>query len=141
MTLSVSKTYAGTGAPEGALIATQGSVYERTDGGTGTTFYVKESGSSSTGWRAIPGAVSSAYTQTYATASRTQSNPTAAALTVTDGTGTNDGTIGAITADASVIAAVQEIAAMVAKIITDHANTKQVLNSVIDDLQTISLLG
>lgn len=33
------------------------------------------------------------------------------ALTVSDGTGTNDGTIGAITADASVIAAVQEIAA------------------------------
>jgi len=33
------------------------------------------------------------------------------ALTVTDGAGTNDGTIGAITADASVIAAVQELAA------------------------------
>jgi len=33
------------------------------------------------------------------------------ALTVTDGTGTNDGTIGAITADASVIAAIQELAA------------------------------
>lgn len=33
------------------------------------------------------------------------------ALTVADGAGTNDGTIGAITADASVIAAVQELAA------------------------------
>jgi hypothetical protein len=41
-----------------------------------------------------------------------------AALTVTDGAGTNDGTIGAITADASVIAAVQEIAAKIAAIIT-----------------------
>lgn len=42
----------------------------------------------------------------------------ATALTVTDGAGTNDGTIGAITADASVIAAVQEIAAKIATIIT-----------------------
>jgi hypothetical protein len=40
------------------------------------------------------------------------------ALTVTDGAGTNDGTIGAITADASVIAAVQEIAAKIATLIT-----------------------
>lgn len=40
-----------------------------------------------------------------------------AALTVTDGVGTNDGTIGAITADASVIAAVQELAAKINAII------------------------
>lgn len=36
-----------------------------------------------------------------------------AALTVADGVGTNDSTIGAITADASVIAAIQELAAKV----------------------------
>lgn len=35
------------------------------------------------------------------------------ALTVADGAGTNDGTVGAITADASVIAAVQELAAKI----------------------------
>ena len=35
------------------------------------------------------------------------------ALTVADGAGTNDGTIGAITGDASVIAAVQELAAKI----------------------------
>lgn len=41
-----------------------------------------------------------------------------AALTVSDGTGTNDGTIGAITGDASVIAAVQELAAKVNAILS-----------------------
>lgn len=41
-----------------------------------------------------------------------------AALTVSDGAGTNDGTIGAITGDASVIAAVQELAAKIGEIIT-----------------------
>lgn len=81
-----------------------------------------------------------AYTQTYATADKTHANPTAAALTVTDGTGTNDGTIGAITADASVIAAVQEIAAQIAKLVADDADTKQLVNSVIDDLQTLGIL-
>lgn len=46
-----------------------------------------------------------------ATLASQQSDP--GALTVADGTGTNDGTIGAITADASVIAAVQELAAKI----------------------------
>lgn len=46
------------------------------------------------------------------------------ALTVTDGAGTNDGTIGAITADASVIAAVQELAAKIATISTFQAAVK-----------------
>lgn len=45
------------------------------------------------------------------------------ALTVADGTGTNDGTIGAITGDASVIAAVQELAAAL--------NTQRSLNTVL----------
>ncbi len=40
------------------------------------------------------------------------------ALTVTDGTGTNDGTIGAITDNASTITAVQELAAKINAIIT-----------------------
>ena len=38
---------------------------------------------------------------------------TIGALTLADGVGTNDGTIGAITGDASVIAAVQELAAKI----------------------------
>jgi hypothetical protein len=40
----------GTGSPEGAVTATVGSLYIRTDGGAGTTFCVKESGTGNTGW-------------------------------------------------------------------------------------------
>lgn len=40
----------GTGSPEGIVTASVGSTYRRTDGGAGTTFYVKESGTGSTGW-------------------------------------------------------------------------------------------
>lgn len=41
---------AGSGSPEGALAAPVGSIYSRTDGGAGTSFYVKESGTGNTGW-------------------------------------------------------------------------------------------
>ena len=82
-----------------------------------------------------------AYTQTYATADKTHANPTAATLTVSDGAGTNDGTIGAITGDASVIAAVQELADQINKLVADVADVKQIVNSVIDDLQTFGLVG
>lgn len=40
----------GAGSPEGVVSAPVGSTYTRTDGGAGTTFYVKESGSGNTGW-------------------------------------------------------------------------------------------
>ncbi len=40
----------GTGSPEGVVASAVGGLYTRTDGGAGTTIYVKESGSSSTGW-------------------------------------------------------------------------------------------
>lgn len=40
----------GAGTPEGAVTAPVGSTYQRTDGGAGTSFYVKESGSGNTGW-------------------------------------------------------------------------------------------
>lgn len=40
----------GAGSPEGALVAPVGSLYTRTDGGAGTTLYVKESGTGNTGW-------------------------------------------------------------------------------------------
>jgi hypothetical protein len=42
--------YKGSGSPEGVVTASIGSIYLRTDGGTGTTFYVKESGTANTGW-------------------------------------------------------------------------------------------
>ena len=41
---------AGAGSPEGVLVAGKGSTYRRTDGSTGSTFYVKESGTGNTGW-------------------------------------------------------------------------------------------
>jgi hypothetical protein len=41
---------AGAGTPEAAITAPVGSTYRRTDGGAGTTFYVKESGTGNTGW-------------------------------------------------------------------------------------------
>lgn len=39
-----------TGSPEGAVTAPVGSIALRTDGGAGTSFYVKESGTGNTGW-------------------------------------------------------------------------------------------
>lgn len=40
----------GAGTPEGVVTAPVGSLYTRTDGGAGTTLYVKESGAGNTGW-------------------------------------------------------------------------------------------
>lgn len=40
----------GVGTPEGTVVAPIGSLYTRLDGGTGTTLYIKESGTGNTGW-------------------------------------------------------------------------------------------
>lgn len=40
----------GNNSPEGVVTAPVGSIYSRLDGGAGTTFYVKESGTGNTGW-------------------------------------------------------------------------------------------
>ena len=40
----------GSGSPEGVVTAPIGAIYSRTDGGAGTSFYVKESGVGDTGW-------------------------------------------------------------------------------------------
>lgn len=40
----------GAGTPEGAVTASVGSLYTRTDGGAATTLYVKETGAGATGW-------------------------------------------------------------------------------------------
>jgi len=40
----------GTGSPEGVTTAGIGSIFRRTDGGTSTTLYIKESGTGNTGW-------------------------------------------------------------------------------------------
>ena len=43
----------GSATPEGAVTAKVGSLYMRSDGSTGTTLYVKESGTGNTGWVAV----------------------------------------------------------------------------------------
>ena len=43
----------GTGSPEGVLTAPVGSLWLRSNGGAGSTLYVKESGAGNTGWRAV----------------------------------------------------------------------------------------
>ncbi len=40
----------GAGSPEGVVAAPVGSIYMRTNGGAGTSFYVKETGIGNTGW-------------------------------------------------------------------------------------------
>lgn len=42
----------GVGSPEGVVTAAVGSLYTRSDGGVGTTLYVKQSGTGNTGWAA-----------------------------------------------------------------------------------------
>jgi hypothetical protein len=42
----------GEGSPEGVREAPVGSLWTRTDGGAGTTLYVKEAGTGNTGWAA-----------------------------------------------------------------------------------------
>ena len=48
----------GTGSPEGSVVGKVGDVYQRKDGGTNTTLYIKESGSGNTGWTALGAPVS-----------------------------------------------------------------------------------
>jgi uncharacterized protein YjbI with pentapeptide repeats len=45
-----SRIRSGTGSPEGVVTATVGSMWLRSDGGAGTTLYIKESGTGNTGW-------------------------------------------------------------------------------------------
>lgn len=40
----------GAGSPEGLVTAPIGTIYLRTDGGAGTTLYIKESGTGTIGW-------------------------------------------------------------------------------------------
>jgi len=48
--VAVERVISGSGDPEGSVTAAVGTLYLRTDGGTSTTLYVKESGSGNTGW-------------------------------------------------------------------------------------------
>lgn len=90
-------------------------------------------------WNATPVVQPAAYTQTFSTADRTHAARTGTTLSMADGAGTNDNTIGAITADASVIAAFQEVVDEINKIIDDLADTASVVNSLVDDHQQTGL--
>lgn len=46
----VKYNFVGSGTPENNIEAPIGSIYHRTDGGAGTSLYVKESGTGDTGW-------------------------------------------------------------------------------------------
>lgn len=51
--LGTVKVLSGAGTPEGVVTAPKGSLFLRTDGGAGTTEYIKEAGIGNTGWRAV----------------------------------------------------------------------------------------
>lgn len=53
--LNGSDVRAGTGSPEGVVTAPVGSLFLRSDGGSGTALYRKESGTGNTGWVATSG--------------------------------------------------------------------------------------
>lgn len=58
----------GAGSPEGAVTGSVGDAYERTDGGSGTSLYVKESGTATnTGWVAHGRGSHSKYDEVHAT--------------------------------------------------------------------------
>lgn len=57
LVLAVNGTIVGEGNPEGVVSAPQGTIFRRTDGGVGTSLYVKEAGGATqpftnTGWGA-----------------------------------------------------------------------------------------
>ena len=88
------------------------------------------------------GPASGAYTQTYATADKTHANPTSAALTVS--VGTADGTVadvGAAFNQTTLNNNFRDVADAYNALRTDLLDAKQLLNSVIDDLQTLGILS
>lgn len=48
-----SRIHSGTGSPENRVSGRIGDLFLRTDGSAGTTLYVKESGTGSTGWSGV----------------------------------------------------------------------------------------
>lgn len=100
-------------------------------GSAGSTIVAVTSASELGFYGATPAARPSAYTQTYSTTTRTHANITASAVATTAATLASYGFTQA-QADAVPVAINANA--------TDIANVKQVLNQVIDDLQTLGLL-
>jgi hypothetical protein len=125
----------------------------------GTVFGANNSTAKLAFYGAAPIVRPSAYTQTYATADKTLATPTAAALTDSTG-GTVTTTLPALTAitaapvdtGAAKLADVQnmrlnvrdglaDLADQVNKARNDHLDLAQFVNSLVDDLQALGLLG
>lgn len=79
-----------------------------------------------------PIARAAAYTQTYSTATRTHANPTAAAVATT---------AASLAGYGFTQAQANALPAAINALVIDLANTKQVLNRVLDDLQLMGLLA
>ncbi|MHA2068167.1 MAG: hypothetical protein ACXABY_27715, partial [Candidatus Thorarchaeota archaeon] len=82
-----------------------------------------------------------AYTQTYATATRTHSTPTAVTLTDSTG-GTSNTTVAAISGtgdDATINDNFADLVAQINALVADLANSKQMINSLVDDSQAIGI--
>ena len=85
-------------------------------------------------FNATPVVKPTAYTQTFATADKTHANPTAAAVVTTAVTQTSPfGFVGAAQGDA--------ISTTINQLVVDVADIKALVNSVIDDLQALGLVG
>lgn len=164
VTNATTAIYVGTGTPEGAQAAAAGSLFLRLDGGAGTTLYLKESGTGTSGWVArdvftngltvsdgkdiaigagtgtklgqatsklgffgsTPVGKASAYTQTYATADKTLNLASTAAFT--GQTNAVGGSVYAKSADLEQLRG-------------DVLDVAQMLNALVDDLQTLGLIG
>lgn len=81
------------------------------------------------------------YIQTYVTANRTHDNPTGAVLT--HAVGTADGTVDDVTGafDQTILNNnFKEVTTQIAALVSDMADVKQLLNAMIDDLQSMGLM-
>lgn len=89
-----------------------------------------------------PAARPAAIVQTYATAERTHAAPTASVLTsngVSANTTLVDVTTAAVADPVKVNANFDDVADAVNKLIADVADVKQVVNAVVDDLQSLGI--
>lgn len=61
--------YKGSSTPEAAVTAPIGSIFQRSDGSTNTSLYVKESGTGNTGWKAVGQTLTEQYNEVTSTTS------------------------------------------------------------------------
>jgi|TARA_Y100000034_G_scaffold115229_1_gene152179 hypothetical protein len=116
--------------------------------GLGATIQTAELDNDSVTAPKIAGAPANTYTQTYSTADRTVANATTAALTLsnmTDGSANNTLENIGSTSGGDVSGAIEKnfdkVGDEVNSLITDVDDIRQTVSALIDDLQTIGLVG